>query len=222
MLFLLILIYPARIFCYFPSENVEHLTDNFFANLQEHPNIKGNTLEESEAFINKQVENYVALIEQTHGTIEHRLHRRSLPIDHTITLIKDNAGIYVLDGVIPEYGIKVQLPKDIHLFSYETEAGEAWYGAALETVNGTVGNDLVIFKYENRQFSLINKIPVRNGVRLATISIDGGVCIIVAENNAIGVKMHNKTQVIKFIPSTGQLTHIQFLDAEYASDVALW
>ncbi|KAK5643847.1 hypothetical protein RI129_007692 [Pyrocoelia pectoralis] len=224
MTLLLILIYPASVFCYLSSENLrvnlDHLTDNFFANLQEHPNIKGGTLNESTTFIDKQVQNYMALIEQTHGSIEHSLTRRSLPIDETTTLTKDSAGVYILSGIIPAYSIKVQLPKDIHLFPYKSEESEVWYGAALETARE--GDDLVIFKYVDRQFNEISRIPVRNGVSLATISIDGGVCIIVAENNTISDKVHNKTQVIKFIPRTGQLINIQFLDAEYASDVALW
>ncbi|XP_017775972.1 PREDICTED: uncharacterized protein LOC108562216 isoform X2 [Nicrophorus vespilloides] len=186
-------------------DEIEYLTRHFFANLEENlKDERGNPYE----FIDRQVDNYIAVIKESHPDVVHAARSRR-------AAIKSNPiGFNKLQGLIPKdkFAIKVEYPMDIMIFHQKNSSY-----AAILTVR-----EMILFKYEGDKFNEINRTASTNGLKLGMHSQEKvGTFIVVAENAKSHSKVPNKTAVYLF-DADERLKIIQYLDVDYVSDVSIW
>ncbi|KAK4887273.1 hypothetical protein RN001_003544 [Aquatica leii] len=162
MKLLFLLIIPVSVLCKISTKELQadvvHLTSILFSNLEGDPYLKNATLKQSKVFIDKQVANYMALMKKTHGLNEHSLTRRSLPIDETTTLIKDNSEHEKIFMVVASF-------KENKNDSYEVE--------------------VPIYQWLGRHFDIVNHIKTYGAKKITPFIIGNSHFLVVAnfQNN---------------------------------------
>ncbi|XP_075234903.1 closca isoform X2 [Lycorma delicatula] len=199
---------------------------------------QGDTLLESDQMIQEEIQNevnnYLRRVKHNLGLLddneEQNNDRNKRETSENFEMLDAGAG-YRFKGFKEFYKIPGLFTDDIVLFCLpEGVSKEGCFGITLEGSDKNLFSDrLVLYKFDRYEFSKVDEVNIRNGIKLSTLFINNYQYVVVAEcynnknyDNFTINHPHNNSAIYKVNHLSLKLEHIQTFSDKCLSDVVMW